>query len=92
MTSSSEPLTQVCTYREAGAFCSEGFLYRYDGVGQYSAVPVKVEDQPLQCPKCEGKGHQLTSAGRQLLLFLNVFARPMLRDLVDELFEERQHN
>jgi hypothetical protein len=52
--------------------------------------PVLLEGVPLQCPACEGKSVLLTSKGRELLAFMDVFGRPFLRDLIDELFEERK--
>jgi len=79
----------------AGVYCLNGFLHKFrrddhgidtDGV---ISEPQMLEGVPLQCPACEGKGVLLTGRGRELLTFLDVFARPLLRDLVDELFEER---
>lgn len=57
---------------------------------QYTAVTV--EGEPVTCSACDGKGHILTMDGKQLLVFLETFARPFLRDLVDELFEERERH
>ena len=54
--------------------------------------PVTVEGEQVTCSACDGKSHILTPDGKQLLVFLETFGRPLLRDLVDELFEERaQH-
>jgi len=53
---------------------------------------VRVEGMPVECPACEGKGVILTEHGKSMLAFLDVFARPFLRDLIDELFEERKQN
>jgi hypothetical protein len=89
MISSSEPLVHRCGYMGAGALCHNGYLFHYEG-DQF--LPVAVEGQSLQCPKCEGKGLLLSNKGRELLAFLEVFARPLLRDLVDELFEERKQH
>jgi hypothetical protein len=83
---------------QAGVFCQNGFLYKWrrpdrgidtDGV---IAEAELLEGLPLQCPLCEGKGMLLTSRGRETLAFIDVFARPLLRDLVDELFEERKRH
>jgi len=52
----------------------------------------QVGGMALQCPACEGKGMLLSDKGRELLVFLEVFARPMIRDLVDEAFEEREQH
>jgi hypothetical protein len=51
---------------------------------------VTLEGIPLQCPKCEGKGVLLTNKGRELLAFMDVFGRPFLRNLIEELLEERK--
>ena len=47
--------------------------------------PVAVEGETVTCTECDGKGFIVTPDGRQLLMFLETFARPLLRDLVDEL-------
>jgi len=95
-TSLSEPLAQRCCYMLAGVYCQNGLLYRYrradqgldtDGV---IAEAELLEGVPLQCPLCEGRAMILTNKGRELLAFLEVFGRPLLRDLVDELHEERR--
>lgn len=78
-------LVGKCLYRQAGVFCSGGYLYHADTVS-----PAIVDEGMIQCPACEGKGAILTDTGREMLTFLGVFARPMLRDLVNELFEERE--
>ena len=95
--SDTQSLVTKCHYhQEGGIFCSSGFLYQWrkpdfsvdrDGV---IAEPCKLEGQLVQCPACEGKSVILTQRGREMLTFLEVFARPFLRDLVDELFEERE--
>jgi len=83
---------------QAGVHCDGGLLYRYrrpdhgidtDGI---ISEPEKLGGFHLHCPACEGKGMLLTSRGRELLTFLDVFARPLLRDLVDELFAEREQH
>jgi hypothetical protein len=97
-TYSSDALVARCCYRQAGVYCLDGFLHRYrrpdhgtdtDGV---ISEPELLEGSPLHCPMCEGKGQLLTSRGRELLIFMDVFARPLLRDLVDEIFEERKQH
>jgi hypothetical protein len=76
----------------------DGFLHRFrradQGVDTDGVIsePELLEGSPLQCPMCEGKGQLLTSRGRETLVFIDVFARPLLRDLVDELFEERRRH
>lgn len=95
-TCSSEPLVTRCCYMLAGVYCLDGFLHRYrrpdQGVDADGVIsePELLEGLPLHCPLCEGKAMLLTSKGRELLAFLEVFARPLLRDLVDELHDERR--
>lgn len=97
-TSSSEnSLITKCHYMQADRiYCERGYLYQWrkfnhdidtDGV---ISEAVTLEGHPLQCPACEGKSVILTDRGREMMTFLDVFARPYLRDLVDELFEERE--
>lgn len=98
-TSSSDihSLVTTCHYMAAeGVFCMNGYLYQYRKPDQSLdtdgtlADPVKLEGFPLQCPACEGKAAILTERGKETLTFLQVFARPFLREIVDELFEERE--
>lgn len=90
---SSESLVSICCYREAGLFCHRGQLFRVGNAKlDVWAEPATLESAPLQCPRCEGKGVLLTSRGRELLTFMDVFARPLLRNLIDELFEEREQH
>jgi hypothetical protein len=77
-------LLSTCLFRADGVFCRGGCLY-------YSAheAPVMVEGEMVECPACEGRGRLLTGAGAELLEFLGTFGKPLLRGLVEELFEER---
>jgi hypothetical protein len=56
--------------------------------GTYAELE-RLDGIPLQCPACEGKGVLLTDKGREVLAFIETFGRPFLRDLIDEIFEER---
>lgn len=94
----SQSLVQRCCYFAAGAYCQQGYLFKYrrpdhdvdtDGV---IAEPVLLEGMPLQCPACEGKSLLLTNKGRELLAFMDVFAKPFLRELVEEIIEERERH
>jgi hypothetical protein len=104
MISSSESLVSKCFYRGQGVFCVDGYLFHSynfrsdmqpgmeldaNGIGAKAA---QIDGERIQCPACEGKGMLLSDKGRELLVFLEVFARPFLRDLVDELFEEREQH
>lgn len=80
-----EPLATKCHYRENGIQCGSGLLY--DSV---TGDAVLLEGTNLKCPVCEGKGMILSNKGREFLAFLEMFGRPFLRDIVDELFEERE--
>ena len=100
-TFSSDALVARCCYRQAGVYCLDGFLHRYRRISDQGieidtdgviSEPELLEGAPLHCPMCEGKGQLLTSRGRELLIFMDVFARPFLRDLVDEVFEERKQH
>jgi len=57
---------------------------------QTNNEPVLLEGTGVYCPACEGRGAILTETGRDYLHFLEKFARPFLRDVMDELFEERE--
>ena len=81
---SNEPLSVKCYYRDSAYRCVSGMLYDADGNAAL------VEGTGVYCPACEGKSVILTSKGRDLLQFLMKFARPMLRDIMEELFEERE--
>jgi hypothetical protein len=97
MTTSSSNLVNSCFFRAEGVYCSEGYLYYSlplievsPGVFQAQEhTRVMVEGEQVTCTACEGRGVLLTERGKQLLIFLDTFARPMLRDLVDELLSEK---
>jgi hypothetical protein len=95
--SESKPLCTPCHFRADGVFCIEGVLHYSQPTSHpdpevVAYSPVTVEGEPVTCSACDGKGHILTPDGKQQLMFLETFARPLLRDLVDELFEEREHH
>ena len=79
-----EALTIKCYYRMDGVQCGSGLLYHSD------LSPVLLEGTSVYCPACEGKGVILTERGHDFLAFLLKFARPTLRDIVEEVFEERE--
>jgi hypothetical protein len=93
---SKTPLCTPCFFRADGVFCSDGYLFYSQPLpGNPDVVEfprVMVEGEPVSCSACDGKGHILTPDGKQLLVFMQTFGRPVLRDLVDELFEEREHH
>lgn len=82
-----EALMVKCHYRENGIVCSGGTLW--DSV---TMEPHLLEGTSVYCPACNGKGMIPTASGRAMLDFLGRFARPQLRDIVDELFEEREQH
>lgn len=49
-----------------------------------------VEGEIMECPACNGKAVILTEDGKQLMAFLEVFARPALREIVREMLSETQ--
>jgi hypothetical protein len=79
-----EPLATKCFYREKGVECESGFLFHSP-----SGEAVLLEGTGVYCPACDGKGMILTNKGRELLAFLEKFGRPFLRDIMDEISEER---
>jgi len=86
-------------YSQGGYHCVEGHLYRYvhpdhsmDLEGEKAGVIaelVREEGFPIQCPACEGKGVLLTRLGRQTIQFLQTYAYPMLREMVQDIMEEK---
>ena len=72
-----------CFYRENDVYCASGLLFYVNGNGAL------LDGTTVNCPACEGKGMIPTAKGRELLAFLAKFGRSQLRDIVDELFEER---
>jgi len=50
---------------------------------------VREEGFPIQCPACEGKGVLLTRLGRETVQFLQTYAYPILRDMVQDIMEEK---
>lgn len=81
----STDLATICRYRDRGVMCDDGNLY--DSV---THEPMLLEGTGVYCPACEGKGMLITSKGRELLNFFERFARPQLRDILDQLLEERE--
>ena len=86
MITETEPLATKCFYRDNGIHCESGLLYE-----TVTGNAILLEGTSVYCPACEGKGMLLTNKGRELLAFLEMFGRPFLRDIVDEVFGEREH-
>jgi len=86
-------------YSHGGYHCVEGHLFKYvhpdhsmDLEGEKAGVIAEVvreEGVPIQCPACEGKGVLLTRLGRQTIQFLQTYAYPMLRGMVQNIMEEK---
>lgn len=83
----SENLANPCFYRENGIHCESGLLYHTT-----SGEAVLVEGTNVYCPACEGKRYILTDRGRDLIAFLQTFGKPFLREIMDELFREREQH
>jgi predicted methyltransferase len=49
-----------------------------------------VEGEIMDCPACNGEGVVLTEDGKQLMEFLEIFARPALRSIVREVMEQER--
>jgi predicted methyltransferase len=96
MTTSSSSFVSPCFFRADGVYCEGGYLCYADpkytvGVGEsLRQARVMVEGEPVTCTCCEGRGVILTPLGKDMLTFIKVFGRSEFRDLVDELFEERE--
>ena len=90
-------LVTTCHFMQGeGIHCYQGTLMKYrrfdgdidtDGV---IAEPVKLEGLSLQCPACDGKGVIPTDHGRDMIQFLQTYAYPIIRDMVQEIIEEGQ--
>jgi hypothetical protein len=76
-------LVSTCYFRADGVMCHDGELY-YPETGR----PMMVEGEIMECPACNGKAVILTEYGKQLMAFLEVFARPALREIVREVLEQ----
>lgn len=95
-TMSDQRLVTTCHYHgQEGTHCCQGFLHKFrlpdQGVDTDGVIsePVKMEGFPLQCPACEGKGAILTERGRETMVFLQTYAYPMLREMVQDIMEEK---
>ena len=86
MSTELEPLMHKCFYRECGTHCESGLLYE-----SATGNAVLLEGTSVYCPACEGKGFIATRSGRELLAFLKKFGRSDLRDIIEEINEEREH-
>jgi hypothetical protein len=78
-------LVTLCYHREDGIFCWGGYLH-------YSAKPhnpVIIDNQKVLCPVCKGSGQIVTEAGENLLSFIEMYARPLVRKIVEEVLQGR---
>jgi hypothetical protein len=95
-TTNDQRLVTTCHYYgQEGTHCCQGMLHKYrlpdQGIDTDGVIsePVKMEGFPLQCPACDGKGAILTERGRETVLFLQTFAYPILRGMVQDIMEEQ---
>ncbi len=79
----SNKLSVACTYRMEGVHCESGFLHNADGSLVY------IDRSCITCPACDGKSRVPTEAGKELIVFVETFLRPMLHEMVEEAIEER---
>jgi Tryptophan RNA-binding attenuator protein inhibitory protein len=77
-------LMHNCQYRANGIQCCSGLLYNSVTLEQ-----ILLEGASVNCPACEGRGMIMTAQGRETLGFLVKFGKAQIREIVDELFEER---
>lgn len=93
-------MVSTCHYHDRdGIHCCNGHLHKYinpdrsmNYEGEYVGViseAIKFDGFPLQCPACEGKGVILTEHGRDTIQFLQTYAYPILRDMVQDIMEEK---
>lgn len=92
-TTSDNRLVTTCHYNQGGGVRCDGgqlwqqyFPMREDGC---LSEPIELEDRPLQCPACEGKGVIPTEHGREMIQFLQTYAYPIIRGMVWEIMEEQ---
>lgn len=86
MSTFSSKLTSYCYFRADGVQCQDGYLH-------YTVEPhglVMVEGEAVSCPACEGKALVLTDAGKDMMTFLETFARPYLREMVETILQEKK--
>jgi hypothetical protein len=94
----STKLATFCYYRVDGVFCRDGYLHHvqklenpelqlaFDGPFE----PVLLEGQQMPCPACNGLGRVPTDFGKEVLAFIEMFARPLVQKIVEEALQERK--
>ncbi len=78
-------LSMFCYYRMNDVFCWGGYLHQ-----QKTNEPVLVEGQKVACPVCNGLGRVPTDFGKEILDFIEAFARPLMQKIVEETLQERK--
>lgn len=68
-----------CYYRVNDVFCWNGHLHL-----QKTNAPVLVEDKEVPCPACNGLGRVPTDLGKEMLVFIETFARPLIEKIIEE--------
>ncbi len=51
--------------------------------------PVLLEDGPVSCTACEGKGAILTERGRELMVFFDTFLRPKVYEMCSDYLDDK---
>jgi hypothetical protein len=51
--------------------------------------PLLLENLPLTCPACEGKGVIPTEQGRELMAFFQTFLRPMIYEICSDYIDDK---
>jgi len=95
-----DTLYTPCHYRVEGVFCWDGYLHYAQRMSaelreQYGLdgppfEPVMVGGQQVSCPMCNGLGFLPTNEGKDVLKFLEVFARPVLQKMIEEILQEHR--
>lgn len=87
--------THPCHYRGGGARCVGGFLCLLengDVTIEGSLVPkgIAIEGVHVRCSVCDGTGRLLTDDGRNFMIFLKTYLRPMIFEMIEEAIEARE--
>jgi len=77
----------ACKYRDGKMYCSGGHLYVLEPDNSMATLAV-MDDGPIRCPACDGKGYILTPAGEQLIDMIWRHTERRVTDLVHELRPE----
>lgn len=92
MSTLASKLTTPCHFRADGVFCMSGYLHFSrpeikDGVEYFRMI--KVEDEPVSCSCCEGRGVILTDEGRELMTFFDTFFYRKVHEIAADYVDDK---